>query len=57
MSAPTKHKNAIITMLLAGVAPRDIMAATGCSHGNINDLRIWLNLPPHSKGGRPRKSA
>lgn len=57
MSAPTKHKNAIITMLLAGVAPRDIIAATGCSHGNINDLRLWLNLPPFSKGGRPRKSA
>lgn len=57
MSAPTKHKDAVIAMLLAGYAPRDIMYVTGCSHGNINDLRLWLNLPPHSKGGRPRKSS
>ncbi len=53
MSAPTKHKDAIIAMLLAGYAPRDIMAATGCSRGNLQDYRF----PPFSKGGRPRKSA
>lgn len=57
MSMPTKHKEAVIAMLLAGYAPRDIMYVTGCSEYTVLNYRRQLNLPPFSKGGRPRKSA
>ena len=47
----------MIEMLLAGAAPREIIQATGCSENTIATYRHQLNLPPHSKGGRARKSA
>ena len=57
MSAKTIHKSTVIEMLLAGAAPRDIIRATGCSEYTISKYRHQMNLPPFSKGGRPRKSA
>ncbi len=57
MSAKPIHKSTVIEMLLAGAAPRDIIRATGCSEYTVLNYRRQLNLPPFSKGGRPRKSA
>ena len=57
MSGKPIHKGKVIEMLLAGAAPREIIQATGCHENTIATYRHQLNLPPHSKGGRPRKSA
>lgn len=57
MSRPAIRKARVIEMLLAGASPREIMAATGCHRSSVNDYRGDLGLQPHSKGGRPRKSA
>ena len=57
MSAKPIHKSTVIKMLLAGAAPREIMKVTGCSEYTVLNYRRQLNLPPFSKGGRPRKSA
>lgn len=57
MSAKPIHKQAVIDMLLAGQSPKAIMAWTGCSYQTVVRIRHELNLPPFSKGGRPRKSA
>ena len=57
MSAKPIHKQSVIEMLLAGHSPKAIMAWTRCSYQTVVRIRHDLNLPPHSKGGRPRKSA
>ncbi|MDT3718481.1 helix-turn-helix domain-containing protein [Pseudomonas oryzihabitans] len=57
MSRPAIHKARVIEMLLAGVAPREIMQVTGCSEYTVLNYRRRLNLPPFSQGGRPRKTA